>query len=90
MSIAALDPARTALLVIDMQNAFVHNEGTLGVSGVDVAPAVHGEDVVDVVDVVVGTGAGVGHGIPWAKAPPTKPETDTGGVSGFRTVYGFG
>lgn len=39
MSIAALDPARTALLVIDMQNAFVHNEGTLGVSGVDVAPA---------------------------------------------------
>ncbi len=39
MSIAALDPARTALLVIDMQNAFVHDEGTLGASGVDVRPA---------------------------------------------------
>ncbi|MBX5469558.1 MAG: isochorismatase family protein [Thermoleophilaceae bacterium] len=39
MSIAALDPARTALLVIDMQNAFVHDEGTLGASGVDVKPA---------------------------------------------------
>jgi ureidoacrylate peracid hydrolase len=39
MSLSALDPARTALLVIDMQNAFVHDEGTLGASGVDVAPA---------------------------------------------------
>jgi ureidoacrylate peracid hydrolase len=39
MSLAQLDPARTALLVIDMQNAFVHDEGTLGSSGVDVAPA---------------------------------------------------
>jgi ureidoacrylate peracid hydrolase len=34
-----LDPGRSALLVIDMQNAFCHPEGTLGVSGVDVAPA---------------------------------------------------
>jgi ureidoacrylate peracid hydrolase len=39
VSIEALDPARTALLVVDMQNAFVHDEGTLGSSGVDVAPA---------------------------------------------------
>jgi nicotinamidase-related amidase/catechol 2,3-dioxygenase-like lactoylglutathione lyase family enzyme len=39
MSLAALDPARTALLVVDMQNAFVHPEGTLGASGVDVGPA---------------------------------------------------
>ena len=39
MSLDRLDPARTALLVIDMQNAFVHSEGTLGSSGVDVAPA---------------------------------------------------
>ncbi|MFN8221895.1 MAG: isochorismatase family protein [Gaiellales bacterium] len=35
----ALDPRRTALLVIDMQNAFCHPEGTLGISGVEVAPA---------------------------------------------------
>lgn len=39
MSLAQLDRTRTALLVIDMQNAFVHDEGTLGVSGVNVAPA---------------------------------------------------
>jgi ureidoacrylate peracid hydrolase len=39
MSIDALDPARTALLVVDMQNAFVHDEGTLGSSGVDVKRA---------------------------------------------------
>lgn len=39
MSLSQLDPARTALIVIDMQNAFVHDEGTLGRSGVDVAPA---------------------------------------------------
>lgn len=37
--IAALSPSRSALLVIDMQNAFCHPEGTLGLSGVDVAPA---------------------------------------------------
>ncbi len=34
-----LDPDRTALLVIDMQNAFCHPEGTLGISGVNVEPA---------------------------------------------------
>jgi ureidoacrylate peracid hydrolase len=39
MSLSALDPAHTALLVVDMQNAFVHDEGTLGASGVDVKPA---------------------------------------------------
>ncbi|HET8894226.1 MAG TPA: isochorismatase family protein [Gaiellaceae bacterium] len=35
----ALLPERTALLVTDMQNAFCHPEGTLGLSGVDVRPA---------------------------------------------------
>jgi nicotinamidase-related amidase len=34
-----LDLARTALLVIDMQNDFCHPEGWLGHIGVDVAPA---------------------------------------------------
>jgi nicotinamidase-related amidase/catechol 2,3-dioxygenase-like lactoylglutathione lyase family enzyme len=38
-AIRALEPERSALLVIDMQNAFCHPEGTLGISGVDVAPA---------------------------------------------------
>lgn len=42
MSVAAgldaLDARSAALLVIDMQNAFCHPEGTLGESGVDVGP----------------------------------------------------
>lgn len=39
MTLELLDPRKTALLVIDMQNAFCHPEGTLGISGVDVEPA---------------------------------------------------
>jgi len=39
VDLSALDPASTALLVIDMQNAFVHPEGTLGLSGVDLSEA---------------------------------------------------
>lgn len=39
MSLELLDPQRTALLVIDMQNAFCHPDGTLGLSGVNVEPA---------------------------------------------------
>lgn len=35
----ALAFEKTALLVVDMQNAFVHPEGTLGISGVDVSAA---------------------------------------------------
>ena len=35
MPLNSLDLRSSALLVIDMQNAFVHEEGTLGVSGVD-------------------------------------------------------
>lgn len=34
-----LAPEKTALLVIDVQNAFCHPEGTLGISGVNVEPA---------------------------------------------------
>jgi nicotinamidase-related amidase len=32
-----MDPRKGALLVIDMQNAFCHPEGTLGISGVDIS-----------------------------------------------------
>jgi ureidoacrylate peracid hydrolase len=39
VSLEALVPEETALLVVDMQNAFCHPEGTLGISGVDVRPA---------------------------------------------------
>lgn len=38
-AIDPIDPARAALLIIDMQNGFCHPDGTLGISGVDVAPA---------------------------------------------------
>lgn len=34
-----LDHAKSALLVIDPQNAFVHPEGTLGLSGINIEPA---------------------------------------------------
>lgn len=37
MSLDVLDPRRTALLVIDMQNAFAHQEGAIGASGVDLS-----------------------------------------------------
>lgn len=37
--LADLDPASAALLIIDPQNAFIHDKGTLGISGVNVAPA---------------------------------------------------
>lgn len=39
MSLDLVQAERAALLVIDAQNAFCHDEGTLGVSGVDVGPA---------------------------------------------------
>jgi ureidoacrylate peracid hydrolase len=39
MPVGDLDPRRTALLVIDMQNAFAHPEGALGASGVDMSGA---------------------------------------------------
>jgi ureidoacrylate peracid hydrolase len=39
VSLDVLAHERTALLVVDMQNAFCHPEGTLGLSGVDVQPA---------------------------------------------------
>ena len=35
MDLDPLDISRSALLVIDLQNAFVHDKGTLGISGVD-------------------------------------------------------
>jgi nicotinamidase-related amidase/catechol 2,3-dioxygenase-like lactoylglutathione lyase family enzyme len=35
MNLDLLDMRKTALLVVDMQNAFCHKQGTLGISGVD-------------------------------------------------------
>lgn len=37
--IEKIDPRTSALLIIDPQNAFIHSEGTLGLSGVNVGPA---------------------------------------------------
>ncbi|HJO72442.1 MAG: isochorismatase family protein [Rhodospirillales bacterium] len=46
MSLDLLDPANSALLVIDMQNGFCHERGTLGVSGVNIKPAIKAIPVV--------------------------------------------
>ena len=35
MNLDELDPRTSALLVIDLQNAFIHDKGTLGISGVN-------------------------------------------------------
>jgi ureidoacrylate peracid hydrolase len=35
----AIDPARAALIVVDMQNAFVHKGGMFDLAGMDVAGA---------------------------------------------------
>jgi nicotinamidase-related amidase len=35
MSLETLDYRKSALLVIDLQNAFIHEKGTLGISGVN-------------------------------------------------------
>ena len=35
MNLEDLDPRTSALLVIDLQNAFIHDKGTLGISGVN-------------------------------------------------------
>ena len=35
-----IDHKKSALLVIDPQNAFAHSKGTLGISGVNIEPAV--------------------------------------------------
>jgi ureidoacrylate peracid hydrolase len=59
-----LDPGRTALLVVDMQNAFCHAEGTLGVSGVDVAPA---EAIVEPIRVLVEGCRGAGVPVLWSQ-----------------------
>lgn len=37
MTLDNLDPRTSALLVIDLQNAFIHEKGTLGISGVNTA-----------------------------------------------------
>src|SRR5579871_681436 len=35
MNLDLLDLRKTALVIVDMQNAFCHKDGTLGISGVD-------------------------------------------------------
>lgn len=64
MTLQALDPGRTAVLVIDMQNAFCHAEGTLGLSGVNVEPA---ERAIPVVGSLVGAAAAAGVPVLWSR-----------------------
>ena len=59
-----LDPERTALLVIDMQNGFCHPEGGLAKSGQDNAPQVA---VVPAVKELVRLARGAGIRAAWSK-----------------------
>ena len=68
-----LDPRKTALLVIDMQNAFCHREGTLGISGVDVEPA---ERAIPTVARLVGSCRSAGIPVIWSQQ--VHFETDAG------------
>jgi nicotinamidase-related amidase/catechol 2,3-dioxygenase-like lactoylglutathione lyase family enzyme len=73
VNLEALDPRRTALLVIDMQNAFCHPEGTLGVSGVNVAPAA---EMIPAVARVAATCKAAGVPVLWSQQ--VHFETDAG------------
>lgn len=62
MSLDAIDIDETALLVVDMQNAFCHPEGTLGVSGVDVSSA---RSAIPVVERLIEAFRGQGRPVVW-------------------------
>jgi nicotinamidase-related amidase/catechol 2,3-dioxygenase-like lactoylglutathione lyase family enzyme len=70
----SLDPIpleRAALLLIDIQNAFIHPEGTLGVSGVDVAPA---QATVPVVRDLANAFRDAGRPVIWTKQVHITPD----------------
>lgn len=71
MSVDVLDPARTALLVIDMQNAFVHDEGTLGSSGVPVKAA---QDTIAPHRKLIEACRGAGMPVVWTKQVHLEPD----------------
>ena len=62
MNLELLDLRRTALLVVDMQNAFCHKEGTLGISGVDTE---HLSSVVGPLRALIQRCQGVGMPVLW-------------------------
>ena len=59
-----LDPERTALLVIDMQNGFCHPEGGLAKAGQDNAPQVA---VIPAVKELIRLARGAGIRVAWSK-----------------------
>lgn len=69
--LAVLDPASTALLVIDMQNAFVHLEGTLGISGVDLSAA---PDATRQVSILVDAAERIGMPVIWTQQVHLNPD----------------
>ena len=75
MSVAAgldvLDTDSAALLVIDMQNAFCHPEGTLGDSGVDVGPV---QDVYEPVGSLVKAFKAAGIPVVWTVQEHLQPD----------------
>jgi nicotinamidase-related amidase len=71
MPLSDLDPSSTAVLVIDMQNAFAHPEGTLGISGVDLSeiPAVS-----DAIEAIADAADAVGMPVLWTKQVHLTPD----------------
>src|SRR5262252_6136734 len=62
MNLELFDLRRTALLVVDMQNAFCHRQGTLGISGVDTE---HLSSVVPPLRALIQRCQGVGMPVLW-------------------------
>jgi nicotinamidase-related amidase/catechol 2,3-dioxygenase-like lactoylglutathione lyase family enzyme len=62
LTLERIDPSRAALLVIDMQNAFCHPEGTLGSSGVDISEC---RDIIPRIRALVGAADQAGIPVLW-------------------------
>jgi len=64
VTLQAIEANQAALLIIDMQNAFIHDKGTLGISGVDVVPA---QQTVPVVSELAAAFQSAGLPVIWTK-----------------------
>ena len=71
IDLSALDSGSAALLVIDMQNAFCHPEGTLGDSGVDVSPV---QEVYGPLGELIGAFKGAGIPVIWTVQAHLQPD----------------
>lgn len=71
-----IDPARTAILVVDVQVDFAAPDGTLGRKGVDLAPAAA---AIDRMEQVIAAARGAGMAVGFIQVA-TREETDAGAL----------